>query len=212
MLKELRNLDPTVGAVILGIGIVTPYVFDFFKGAIRTVSKGKKEESLKHYAAIEMGGTNYKLATANVLVDKKGVVKHITIIKNHQGRVNDADCEQTIKEIGQFFGDVEFDFIGVASFGPLCLDISKPEFGSITSTPKLNWKNFPILNHVRRYTKAKAYGFDTDVNAPALAELRLGTHKESLVYVTVGTGVGVGVVVNGNTVHGLLHPEGGHIM
>jgi predicted NBD/HSP70 family sugar kinase len=55
---------------------------------------------------------------------------------------------------------------------------------------------------------------DTDVNSCAFAEYKLGNHhvKDSLVYVTVGTGVGVGVVVHGLTVHGLTHPEGGHIM
>lgn len=57
-------------------------------------------------------------------------------------------------------------------------------------------------------------GIDTDVNACAYAEFRLGNHqvKESLAYITVGTGVGVGIIANGKTVHGLTHPEGGHIM
>lgn len=58
-------------------------------------------------------------------------------------------------------------------------------------------------------------GFDTDVNAPALAEFKLGVCKgsdaTSCAYVTVGTGVGIGLVVNSGCVHGLLHPEGGHM-
>ncbi len=55
---------------------------------------------------------------------------------------------------------------------------------------------------------------DTDVNAAAMAEFKLGKHaiKQSLVYITIGTGVGVGVIVNGKPIHGLTHPEGGHIM
>jgi predicted NBD/HSP70 family sugar kinase len=46
--------------------------------------------------------------------------------------------------------------------------------------------------------------FDTDVNAPALAEFKFNhvPHQTSVVYITVGTGIGVGVVVNGKTVHG----------
>lgn len=34
---------------------------------------------------------------------------------------------------------------------------------------------------------------------------------DSCVYFTIGTGIGMGVLVEGNLVHGLVHPEGGHI-
>lgn len=56
--------------------------------------------------------------------------------------------------------------------------------------------------------------FDTDVNAPALAEFTYhasSPSQSSVAYITVGTGVGVGLVINGKTVHGLVHPEGGHV-
>ena len=55
---------------------------------------------------------------------------------------------------------------------------------------------------------------DTDVNAAAVAEFRIGGHgpsATSVAYVTVGTGVGVGLVCDGRTVRGALHPEMGHV-
>ena len=90
-----------------------------------------------------------------------------------------------------------------------------PTFGFITSTPKPNWGNTDVLSLLGIYDEHQnvPFKFDTDVNAPAMAEYCMHSHvtSSSCAYVTVGTGIGVGLVVNGKTVHGLMHPEGGHI-
>jgi len=55
--------------------------------------------------------------------------------------------------------------------------------------------------------------FDTDVNGAALGEYRWGAARgcDPSIYLTVGTGIGGGLFAHGRLVHGLLHPEMGHI-
>jgi fructokinase len=55
--------------------------------------------------------------------------------------------------------------------------------------------------------------FDTDVNAAALAEYRWGAAQglDTFCYITVGTGIGGGGMLGGKLLHGLVHPEFGHI-
>ena len=111
--------------------------------------------------------------------------------------------------------------LGIASFGPVCLDKTSPQYGNITMTPKIAWRNYPLLSNLRKAFKfeerSEKIFFDTDVNAPALFEfqrLRLLPNspvKESLCYVTIGTGIGIGLIINGKCVHGMMHPEGGHV-
>ncbi len=102
--------------------------------------------------------------------------------------------------------------VGIGSFGPVDLHPASPTWGSITTTPKPGWAHTPVAPRI-----AEALGvpvaFDTDVNAAALGELRhgAGVGLDSLCYVTVGTGIGGGAVVGGRLVHGLLHPEMGHM-
>ena len=55
--------------------------------------------------------------------------------------------------------------------------------------------------------------FDTDVNAAALGEHRWGAAQDvgTILYLTVGTGIGGGALVHGRRLHGLMHPEMGHV-
>ena len=57
-------------------------------------------------------------------------------------------------------------------------------------------------------------GLDTDVNASAIGEASYGITRglDSSIYITVGTGIGVGVILDGKAVHGMQHPEAGHIL
>mmetsp|Transcript_14424 Transcript_14424/g.57473 ORF Transcript_14424/g.57473 Transcript_14424/m.57473 type:complete len:401 (+) Transcript_14424:86-1288(+) len=113
-----------------------------------------------------------------------------------------------------------FGAVGIATFGPVDPRRGSPTFGFITETPKPGWRNTDVVGRLAGSLDADVVvAFDTDVNAPAVAEYRAtirddaegSTAVTSLAYVTVGTGVGVGLCVNGAPVHGFLHPEGGHV-
>ncbi len=102
--------------------------------------------------------------------------------------------------------------IGVASFGPIDLKPNSPTYGYITSTPKPGWANVDIVGTIRE-AFAVPVGFDTDVNAAALSEWRWGAAQglETFIYLTIGTGIGGGGMANGRLLHGLVHPEMGHV-
>jgi fructokinase len=102
--------------------------------------------------------------------------------------------------------------LGIGSFGPLELRPGHPAYGSITRTPKPGWSGTDIVGPLRE-AFGLPVGFDTDVNAAALGEGRWGAARgfHSFVYVTVGTGIGGGAVVDGRVVHGMVHPEMGHV-
>jgi fructokinase len=84
--------------------------------------------------------------------------------------------------------------------------------GNITSTPKPGWADCDFAGRVGR-ALGLLVGFDTDVNGAALGEERWGAAQglSDFVYLTVGTGIGGGALVEGRVVHGMLHPEMGHV-
>lgn len=104
--------------------------------------------------------------------------------------------------------------LGIASFGPIDLDTSSPTYGWITSTPKPGWRNVDFVGEARKIFPTIPIGFDTDVGGAALGEHAWG-HASGLsdfVYITIGTGIGAGAMAGGRLVHGLVHPEMGHML
>jgi fructokinase len=102
--------------------------------------------------------------------------------------------------------------IGVASFGPLDPRPASVTFGHILPTPKAGWTNADIVGPLRAAFGVPV-GFDTDVNGAALGEWKWGAAQglDTFTYLTIGTGIGGGGLINGQLMHGLLHPEMGHI-
>lgn len=154
------------------------------------------------YGSIEGGGTKFVCAVGSTPTDLRAEVQFPT-----------TNPEETLgRAIAFFEGRGPLDAIGVAMFGPLDLDRQSPTYGHITATPKAGWSEADIVGPLFD-TYRIPIGIDTDVNGAALGEGRWGAGEglSTFVYITVGTGIGGGVVVNGSPLHGLVHPEIGHI-
>jgi fructokinase len=158
------------------------------------------------YGAVEAGGTKFVCMVGTGPHDMR-----------EQTRFPTTSPEATLVETVTFFKAAEARLgkvaaIGIASFGPVDVGAASPTFGFITSTPKAGWANVDIAGALRHAFGVKI-GFDTDVNAAALAEWRWGAAQglDTFLYLTIGTGIGGGGMVNGRLMHGLVHPEMGHV-
>jgi fructokinase len=102
--------------------------------------------------------------------------------------------------------------IGIGAFGPVDLDEDSPTWGHVTTTPKPGWAHTAVASVIRDRVGVPVR-FDTDVNAAAVGEHRWGAGQDvsSLCYLTVGTGIGAGIIIDGRPLHGLIHPEPGHL-
>ncbi len=154
------------------------------------------------YGSIEGGGTKFVCAVGSTPTDLRAEVQFPT-----------TTPDETLGRAIEFFkGRGPLDAIGVAMFGPLDLDRESSTFGHVTGTPKAGWSGADIVGPLFDAYRIPI-GIDTDVNGAALGEGRWGAGEGlgTFVYITVGTGIGGGVVVNGTPLHGLVHPEIGHI-
>ena len=154
------------------------------------------------YGGIEGGGTKFVCAVGTGPGD---IIEEI--------RYPTGSPDESIGKAIDFFR--KFDglrAVGIACFGPLDANPKSPTFGYVTTTPKPGWAHTEFGGAVGRALGVPV-GFDTDVNAAALAEHRWGAAQglDSCLYLTVGTGIGGGAIVEGKMIHGLMHPEMGHL-
>jgi fructokinase len=155
------------------------------------------------YGCIEAGGTKF---VCGVGTGPEDVVLS-SIPTSTPAATLDQVVEFFRREAGQ-----QLRAVGIGAFGPLDVDPCSPSFGYITSTPKPGWQNFDLAGAVGR-ALGVVVAIDTDVNAAAIGEVRWGAAQglSDFLYLTVGTGIGGGALVHGEVVHGLMHPEMGHI-
>jgi fructokinase len=121
--------------------------------------------------------------------------------------------EVTLERIVEFFAAHRTPAaIGIGSFGPVDLNPDSPTWGQVTTTPKPGWRRAPVARVVQESVGVPVI-FDTDVNAAAVGEQRWGAGRgaANVCYLTVGTGIGAGFAVDGRPLHGLVHPEVGHM-
>lgn len=158
------------------------------------------------YGGIEAGGTKFVCAVGSGPDDIRAETRFPTTIP-----------EETLGRSIEFFLEQQeklerLEAIGIAAFGPVDLNPDSPTYGQITKTPKPAWSWANLLGTIAQGLNVPVH-MDTDVNVAALGEGRWGAAQglKDFVYLTIGTGIGGGAMVNGRLVHGLVHPEMGHV-
>ena len=156
----------------------------------------------KLYGGLEAGGTKMVCALGyadGTIIDK---VSFPT-----------ATPDESIPKIIDYFKDSKIHALGIGSFGPVDVHPGSDSYGMILDTPKIAWQHYPIKK-VLEEALCIPIRIDTDVNASCLGEMTFGCAQgmDNVGYVTIGTGIGAGMAVNGQLVHGMGHPEFGHIL
>jgi fructokinase len=153
-----------------------------------------------HFGGIEAGGTKFICGIGSGPENL------------HRIEFPTASTTETIGRAIAFFREHPVGALGIACFGPVDLAKHSPTYGHITSTPKPAWRNFDIVGELTGALDVPVT-IDTDVNGAALGEVCWGAAQglSDVLYLTVGTGIGGGAIVGGQLLHGLGHPEMGHV-
>lgn len=159
-------------------------------------------KSKKIYGALETGGTKMVCAIGyadGTIIDRESIPT--------------TTPSETIPKIIEYFKDKGICALGIGAFGPVDVNPESDSYGTILDTPKPGWGHFPLRDSIMKELKVPV-NVDTDVNSACLGEMTFGCAKglDDVVYITIGTGIGAGIAVGGKLVHGMCHPEAGHVL
>ncbi|MEA2932695.1 MAG: fructokinase [Actinomycetota bacterium] len=159
------------------------------------------------YGGVELGGTK----VICVVGDGPGAV---VALDRHPTTTPEETLGWAVTRLQAYQAEHgPFRAVGVAAFGPVDLRPDAATYGRLLDTPKRSWVGVDVLGPVKAAFAPTPVGIGSDVDGAALAEGAAGAAQDvrDFVYVTIGTGIGMGVVVDGTLVHGILHPEMGHV-
>jgi len=158
------------------------------------------------YGGIEAGGTKFVCVVGSSPQEILAEIRFPTTNPRHT-------LGYTLDFFRPYASRGKLAAVGIGAFGPLDLNSNSPTYGFITTTPKPGWSQVDLLGEISRGLHVPVL-LDTDVNTAAIGEyfwIEKNNSLDTLVYMTVGTGVGVGVIANKQPLHGLVHPEAGHL-
>ena len=175
------------------------------------MAMNKGLETAPIFAAIDAGGTTFKCALIQ-LGDEHSGRKVLAGV-----RIPTTNPNETLSRCAAFFQEkaaqgLQGRAIGIASFGPIDVDLQSPNYGMILDGPKLGWASTNLKTYFESALSVPV-SIDTDVNGALLAEMEWGAAKgaKSAAYITIGTGIGAGILANGSLIGKPAHPEFGHI-
>ena len=152
------------------------------------------------YGAIEAGGTKFRSA----VYENGKIIDELT--------VPTTTPNETLDKVITFFASYSLESLGIGAFGPIIIDQTNPDFGLITQTPKVKWRNFNVLQYIKERITIPIY-LNTDAGVAALGEYWAYEGKvKNLIYITVGTGIGGAIITDGHIYAGAHHPELGHFL
>lgn len=188
------------------------------------------DQSNLYTIGLEIGGTNIKVIIINSTYLTNSNLNKINLTNEDYSKIfyfktSDNPNETIEKIMNKIVEEIKYSNliqnIGISSFGPLGISKNKENYGYILNTPKIGWSLFDIVGLISKSLNINKniIKIETDVNSAALLEFKFGNHFninensriQSLAYITIGTGCGIGIIADGRLIHGLLHPEGGHI-